>query len=221
MPSVASESQLRRLRPGDRLEYKNVKWDVIDYSTYSDPYGYQTEEWLLEYQSSKIYYLLREFDPENRDNRVHWYLGEKILQPRLFLPESPAKKVPHLWEDIQRGSSPYPSLKLFNKVYYFESQTQGSYQKKGEKEERITWDYWDQPHQNNLALEAWNDGTLSIYLSKVVHPEEFSQIKIGIPERKYSSFLSGDLNSSYSVRQLKIIAATILMMIGFFLIIFG
>jgi hypothetical protein len=84
-------------------------------------------------------------------------------------------------------------------------------------EYRTTWDYWDIDHKNNLALEAWDDGTLSVYLSKVINPEEFDQIEKGVTP-------TVNLNSkiSYSsASQLKIITSVIMMIAGLLFMIFG
>ncbi len=81
MLSVSNEAQLQQLRSGDRLTYRSVQWRVESYSTYEDPNGYETSEWLLRSQKGAEYYLLREFDPKNPQGLVHWYLAEEISNP--------------------------------------------------------------------------------------------------------------------------------------------
>lgn len=84
MPTIATQTQLQQLRPGDHLKYHGVQWDVKDYSTYDDPQGYETAEWLLRSQTGKEYYLLREVDPQNSESLVNWYLAEKLAYPSIF-----------------------------------------------------------------------------------------------------------------------------------------
>ncbi len=64
MLSASNQGQLLQLRPGDRLNYHGVQWQVKDYSTYVDPNGYETTEWLLQSKAGAEYYLLRELDPK-------------------------------------------------------------------------------------------------------------------------------------------------------------
>lgn len=212
MTATIRETLLQKLRPGDRVEYRGVAWDVIDCSTYRDAKGYQTEEWLLQSQTDKEYYLLREVDPDNPDSLVHWYLAEEIYQPKLFVPALFQRVTQtNLWQDMQKMSPPYPALKLFDKTYYFESSTKGEYDSDWTTTSRITWDYWDEKHQQNLAIEAWLNGELHIYLSTVVNPQAFSNIQKGVAQ----------VSSGLQLRSLKIIAAFILTIVGFLLFLFG
>ena len=192
MLSVSNPAQLQQLRTGDRLKYHGVEWQITDYSTYDDPYGYETTEWLLRSKGGNEYYLLREFDPQNPESIVNWYLAEELTNPSIFQPNSQENLVPYIWQDMQEQKEPYPELQLFGKVYRFESQTQGNYEGDEDQSIRTTWDYWDLEHQRNLALEAWSNGQLHVYSTKVVKPQEFSDIqKEGISSeinRRLSSF---------------------------------
>lgn len=176
MSSLYQQSQLQRLRPGDRLKYRGIEWRITDYSTYNDPNGYEMEEWLLKAGTGKKYYLLREIDPQNRDSLLNWYLAEEVNNPRIYLPDYGQDISSSLWRVMQDGETPYPELQVFGRSYHFESQTQGSYEEDNKLTERITWDYWDKPHQWNLALEAWPNYQLRVYSTQVVKPGEFSQI---------------------------------------------
>lgn len=177
MSTISTQTQLQQLRPGDRVKYHGVQWDVKDYSTYDDPYGYQTAEWLLRSPKGTEYYLLREVDEviaapavqrrENDDSQnpetlVNWYLADEV-RPQIFLPDSRENIVPTLWQDMQGQKEPYLELQLFSKVYYFESKTQGRFEGDEVKTSRITWDYWDKDHHLNLALEAWPNRELHVY----------------------------------------------------------
>ncbi len=179
MLSVSQEAQLQQLRSGDRVKYHGVQWQVKNYSTYDDPNGYETTEWLLRSPAGAESYLLREIDPQNPESLVHWYLAEEISNPKIFQPEVFNNLAVRLWHDMQGQQVPYPELQALSRSYYFESQTEGTYDGKQGESSRITWDYWDKAHQWNLAIEAWPNGELHIYSTKVVRPEEFSEIDKG------------------------------------------
>lgn len=184
-----TSSQLEHLQLGSCLKYHGIDWQVRDRSSYEDPYGYKTEEWLLKSKASKEYYLLREVDPENPTSLVNWYIAEELRHPKIFLPQSLENITPSLWQVMQSQEMPYPQLKMFDKPYYFESRTKGNYQDEDEVKLRITWDYWDINHQWNLALEAWHNGELHVYSTKVVKPQEFTQI-VTIPTQSNWLFWS-------------------------------
>ncbi len=179
MLSASNQSQLLQLRPGDRLNYHGVQWQVKDYSTYVDPNGYETTEWLLQSEAEAEYYLLRELDPQNPEGLVHWYLAEEIPNPNIFLPNFSNNLADRLWQDVQGDETPYPELQALSRRYYFESRTEGTYEGNQEDTSRITWDYWDAAHQWNLAIEAWPNRELHVYSTKVVKPEEFVEIAKG------------------------------------------
>ena len=211
-PLLSTQTQLQLLRPGDRLKYHGVKWDVKDYSTYDDAYGYQTAEWLLSAPKGTEYYLLREVDSQNPETLVNWYLADEV-RPQIFLPDSRENIVPTLWQDMQGQKEPYPELQLFCLVYYFESKTQGSFEGDEVKTSRITWDYWDKDHHRNLALEAWpTNQELHVYSTKVVEPEEFSDIEKGVVQPE-SSQASSSAICSQRILAFSILVAGILMMI--------
>lgn len=207
--STAVQTQLEQLQAGDRLAYRGVRWNVKDASTYADANGYETAEWLLGSPDDREYYLLREVDPENPETLVHWYLAEEISNPQLFVPGSQDNTVNYLWENMQQLQPPYPELRLFGRAYYLESQTEGNYQGQASTSNRITWDYWNRSHQQNLAIEAWPSGELHVYLSKVVNPEDFSAIEKGAGK------------NSRPFRLAEFIAASLILMFGICLLIFG
>ena len=171
------KNQLGGLRRGDRINYRGIEWRIADYNTYDDAYGYQTEEWLLKGEANKPYYLLREVDPQNSDSLVNWYLAEEISSPKIYEPNYEDNLGSSLWQAMQNRESPYPQLQMFGKTYYFGSKTEGTYDEGNDETSRITWDYWDEPHNKNLALEAWTNGELDVYLSQTVKPGEFTLVK--------------------------------------------
>lgn len=174
---MATEDQLRQLRPGDLVKYHGVQWRVRDYSTYRDPYGYETEEWLLKSPLSKEYYLLREVDPEETDDRVTWYIAEDLRNPTIYEPGSSRDLLVSLAQDMRSGKDPYPRLQTLNRVYSFDSKTEGTYEGDDGNERRITWDYWDAAELWNLALEAWGNSKLAVYSTRKAHPSDFSNIQ--------------------------------------------
>ena len=210
MLSVSNQAQLQQLRSGDRLKYHGVQWLVKNYSTYEDPNGYETTEWLLRSKTGVEYYLLREFDPKNPEVLVHWYLAEEIRNPRIYEPESFNNVAVRLWHDIQEQKEPYSELRALGRHFYFESQTQGTYGGKEGDTSRITWDYWDEAHQWNLAIEAWQNTERHVYLTKVVKPEEFFDIQ-----------KQGIVNFPLSFPIWEFIGACSLVGLGLFMLIFG
>ena len=210
MASISNQEQLQQLRVGDRLKYHNVQWHVKTYSTYVDPKGYETTEWLLRSPGGSEYYLLREFDPQNPQRLVNWYLAEEITDPMLLDPKSFNNLVVNLWNEMQEQKTPYPELQTLNRHYYFESQTQGTYEGKEKDTSRITWDYWDTAHQWNLAIEAWPEGELHVYSTKVVQPKEFSEIEKG-----------GGINFLSSFPIWEFMGACCFIIVGLWMLIFG
>lgn len=206
MSTISTLTQLQQLRAGDRIKYHGVRWDVKDYSTYDDPVGYKTSEWLVRSPRGKEYYLLREVDTHNPETRVNWYLAEEITHPKIFQPDSKENIVPRLWQDMQGQREPYPELQSFDRVHYFESQTRGSYEGDEGNTNRITWDYWDRVHYWNLAFEAWPNRELHIYLTKVVKPEEFYVLEKGAIKQNFVA---------------QLIIAISLLFVGILLLIFG
>lgn len=138
MPSITTQTQLQQLRPGDRVKYHGVQWDIKDYSTYNDPQSYETAEWLMRSPTGKEYYLLREFEPQSPESLVNWYLAEELAYPSIFGSDSTSDLLINLWDNIQGQKTPYPKLQVFNRVYYFESQTQGIYVNNEGETSRIT-----------------------------------------------------------------------------------
>ncbi|UBF25200.1 DUF4178 domain-containing protein [Kovacikia minuta CCNUW1] len=232
MAEPVSESQLRPLREGDRLKYHGVQWRIDDYSTYTDENGYETEEWLLHSQTGKEYYLMREVDPQTAPSQIHWYVAEELQYPAIYEPNATRDLVPTLVEDMRSHKTPYPELRVFNRTYQFESQTEGDYESDGATRHRITWDYWDATHLWNLALEAWNNGTLSIYSTREVQPADFTDVQTG---RDFATSASSNVpagsfmitqnqNRSFEVnnsRQKQLIIAWAIVIVGFVLMLSG
>ncbi|WP_181357660.1 DUF4178 domain-containing protein [Stenomitos frigidus] len=224
--STFTEAQLRQLRTNDRLKYHGVEWRVNDYSTYTDDNGYETEEWLLKSLTGKEYYLLREIDPANPDGPVHWFLAETVRNPALYEPESARDLTMTLAADMRSHREPYPTLRMYNRTYEFESQTQGNYESDGESRIRTTWDYWDAPYLWNLALEAWPNNKLVVYSTREVQPEDFTDVQQGAVVQQGVGFASSFNTSVTSTgisadRAKEYVIAWGMVIVGFLLMMFG
>ncbi|PZV19068.1 MAG: hypothetical protein DCF20_03275 [Pseudanabaena sp.] len=217
MPSVFTQAQLQQLRAGDRVTYGGVQWEVADYSSYDDDKGYATEEWLLKTKSARSYYLLREVDPENPATLVNWYLSEEISGSSVSSDNLSDNIQFTMWQVMREGKQPYPHLRALGREFYFESKTDGKYKSDAGKASRTTWDYWDQDHLWNLAIEAWEDGAIHFYSTKKVNPQDFSEVKT---DTKKASFISPRKGLSKSEQKsLQLLMAWALTIGGIFLMI--
>lgn len=216
MSITETQSQIQDLRSGDRIRYHGVNWDIEDYSTYRDKERYQTDEWLLKSSGGTEYYLLREYDSEESSNSVTWYISNPVHNYRLLVPGSKEDILPFLLKKMQSDDIPYPELQLFYKSYYFESRTQGKYESTDKTQSRITWDYWDQDHLTNLAIEAFFNGKIDIYFTKIVEIEDFSHIQEGAIAKLFNFKFKFNANLL-----IEIIIALAMLSVGVFMMIFG
>jgi Domain of unknown function (DUF4178) len=212
MGTILTGETLQDLKEGDRITYHGVRWQVCDRSTYEDDKGYTTQEWLLKSTTGKEYYLLQETDPSNPEGVVQWYLAEELTHPTLLNPETQEDVLTRIPERMKLDATPYPTLQLFNRIYQFESQTDGTYNADQETRQRITWDYWDKSHLWNLALEGWDNG---------VQPEEFSEIGTASESRFWQSPASVSQPAIGSSREIQFMVAWGLVIVGFFLMLAG
>ncbi len=214
-----TDRSLRVLKPDEAVRYAGIVWQVDERSTYSDRQGYQTTEWLLTSTTRHQYFLLREAEIESESDQVTWYIAEELGKVAIVNVEVEqllwGKKVQQAMVEDQQ---PYPVLKVANRTYFFESATRGTYVSEDEeagadRQERITWDYWDEPHVWNLALEAWPNGDLKLYNTREVEPKEFSLID-RTAARAAARKESAD-------RQVQLTMAWFLMGLGFVMMITG
>ncbi len=213
-------SFLTRLRAGDRVTYGGTQWEVKDFSTYDDANGYETMEWLLKSGKSS-YYLLREVDPENPDTRINWYLSEEIGVDRISGEHVGDNVRFALWDAMQEHREPYLKLRALGRLYYFESQTEGIYTSTDSSEDRITWDYWDEEHLWNLAIEAWQNRELHVYSTKKVNPEDFAIAEKSVTIQSFASKNSPSRNQKTNDRTWEWVCAWALVIIGFILMTSG
>jgi hypothetical protein len=231
MANTLTSEKLETLREGDRITYYGVRWQVMDYSTYIDPKGYETEEWLLRSTTGKEYYLLKEIDPASTGQR--WYIAEELPAPTIIDPATHTDVLTAIVGAMQSKQTPYPQLQLFNRLYQFESTTEGTYESEDSTQQRITWDYWDEAHLWNLALEAWSGGKLAVYSTREVQPENFSEHRKEVEgvstsfqqnTAAYSFLAYSSLQSKGSgglSRSTQLFLAWGLVIVGFFLMMMG
>lgn len=213
-------SFLPRLRAGDRVTYGGTQWEIKDFSTYDDANGYEMMEWLLQSNSSS-YYLLREVDPDNPETNVNWYLSEEIGVNRISGEHVGDNVQFALWESMYAHQEPYPKLRALGRLYYFESQTEGTYKSEEGEESRTTWDYWDEPHLWNLAIEAWQDRELHVYSTKKVSPEDFAIAEKSAKPQSFVASTSSKRNVIKKDRTWEWVCAWGLVIVGFILMTSG
>jgi hypothetical protein len=214
-----TDRTLRVLQPDDAIRYAGIAWQVEERSTYSDRQDYYMTEWSIASATRHQYFLLREAEIDSESDQVTWYLAEELGKVAIVNVELEqllwGKKV---HEAMVEDQQPYPVLKVANRTYFFESATRGTYVAEEEdagsdRQERITWDYWDEPHTWNLALEAWPNGDLKLYNTRAVQPEEFALIERS-PARAAARKESAG-------RQVQLTMAWFLMGVGFVMMIAG
>ncbi len=177
MPSVFTQAQLQKLRAGDRVTFDNVQWQVNDYSTYNDANGYETAEWLLWCTGKGERYLLREVDPVNPEQLVNWYFSQEINISQVSGEHTGDNLKFAIWQAMRDQAEPYPVLNALGRAYNFESKTTGDYNGPDGTVSRTTWDYWDDENLWNLAIEAWREGDLHVYVTRTVDPVDFSEVE--------------------------------------------
>ena len=212
-------SFLPRLRAGDYVTYGGLQWAVNDFSTYDDANGYEMMEWLIKSHNSS-YYLLREIDPDNPETNINWYLSEEIGINRISGEHVGDNVQFALWKTMQSQQQPYPKLRALGRPYYFESETKGTYKSQDGDESRTTWDYWDEDHLWNLAIEAWQDRELHVYSTKKVSPEDFVIAEKSVNQQSLVTSTSSKSNVKKD-RTWEWICAWGLVILGFILIMSG
>lgn len=223
LPSTDYISFLTRLRSGDRVTYGGTQWEVKDFSTYDDAHGYEMMEWLIQ-SNSTSYYLLREVDPENPETKINWYLSEEIGINRISGEHVGDNIRFSLWEAMQNHQEPqepYLKLRAAGRLYYFDSQTEGTYKSEDGMESRTTWDYWDDEDLWNLAIEAWRDRELHVYSTKKVSPEDFKIAEKSVKSQSLVSSSASKYSFPKNDRTWQWICAWGLVIVGFILIMSG
>jgi Domain of unknown function (DUF4178) len=228
--SSVNATQLRQLRAGDRLSYYGVLWQVMDYSTYEEMLDDEeedddrVEEWLLRSRTGKEYYLLYESEiSDTGDRTTTWYIAEQLRLPAIYAPQSGQNLTDSLAQAMLSHQTPYPQLKALNRLYQFESLTEGDYNSAGTTEHRITWDYWDQPQLWNLALEVWSDGRLDVYSTRAVQPADFRNLQTATlaEHTNFAKARQPDSNFDLSSLISQVLLALLLVGVGLILMLAG
>jgi hypothetical protein len=154
----APRSGLGRTDPrvGQTLSFEGREWEVTDHSSYWDDEGYRVVEWCCECDDVEAYLLkeVREGEPDR------WFFTRAI--PRQGVGMLPAA-----------GTTPPPALTYEGRTYRFEEKTEGTYEEDpGQREQKTTWEYWDDGRRHNLAVELWADGRLECYHGAYIEPGE-------------------------------------------------
>ncbi len=221
---MVSETQLRQLRAGNLITYHGVQWSVMDHSSYTEDEDYYMEEWLLQAKSGKEYYLLYERETKDDGERSQeWYIAEQLRYPVIYEPKSSQNLVRSLAQMMLSHQEPYPRLQSLNRIYEFESSTEGDYNSEGTLQHRVTWDYWDQAKLWNLALEAWEDGHLDVYSTRRAQPSEFTNLVTDADTgwRNTSQTVSSRSQTAKQNHDIQVVLAWTLIGLGFMFMISG
>jgi len=147
-PTPGSGLEKADPRVGQTLSFEGRDWEVTDHSSYWDDEGYRVVEWCCECDDIEAYLLkeVREGEPDR------WFFTRSI--PRRGVGELPAAA----------GATPPPALTYEGRTYRLAETTEGTYEEDpGDREQKTTWEYWDDGRRHNLAVEVWADGRLDCY----------------------------------------------------------
>lgn len=153
--------------PGQVLAIEGHRWTVKERATYAAASGYHVTEWECERSDHlETAYLLREESPD-----VHWYFTHPVpLSAVSFSGDRPAEHA------LPTLPTPPDVLIYRGRVHGFEAATEGEYEEDGETTRKVTWDYWDATHADNLAVERWPDGTVECYHGRPVDPNAITVV---------------------------------------------
>jgi hypothetical protein len=151
---------------GDALVLEGTDWKVTGAVIYRTDEGHRVHEWKCEHWGSTAY-LLRE---EEKPGDVRWFFTREIPSDPVKLGEGQT-----LAEWMKTAPAPTPPPALANGIttYRYEDTTEGTHEDApGGSARKTTWDYWDQAHTANLAVEVWDDGSFDCYLGAYVRPAQ-------------------------------------------------
>ena len=156
-------------RPGAVILFDGSEWHVTDQTSYSTAEGYRVHEWCCECGGTTGY-LLKEGDPKR--GAVRWFFTREIPTESVKVP--PGERVA---DRLKRTPEPEPpdTLEYEGAVYHYVDTTDGTHEDAaGVRVRKVTWDYWDGAHSQNLAIERWPDGTCDTYLGAYIEPGQFT-----------------------------------------------
>ncbi|MCM0083028.1 DUF4178 domain-containing protein [Geomonas sp. Red32] len=189
-----NSDQLEQLAVGDSFILSGVQWAVRELNLFQDPSGYRTVEWRVQSSRAGEYYLMVEHDPAHPAGPI-WYLSERLPSPKLIRPDTGGNVFGKLQETFSSHAAPPPALAVNGTTFLFESSSSGTFTSDGETQHRSTWEYWDQTHSRNLALEFWDDGNLLVYQARTIRPESVITLQKGgakeVPDRFFGQSKPG------------------------------
>jgi hypothetical protein len=143
-------------RVGQTLSYQGREWEVTDHSSYWDDEGYRVVEWCLETDDTEAY-LLKEI---HEGAPTRWFFTRQI--PRV-----------EVTPGIDPRGEPPPTLTQAGRAFRYAESTEGTYEDEpGQRVQKTTWEYWDDAHQQNLAVEVWADGRVDCYRGSYIEPDQ-------------------------------------------------
>jgi hypothetical protein len=148
-------------RVGQTLSFEGREWEVTDHSSYWDE-GYRVIEWCCESDGTEAY-LLKEI---HEGAPVKWFFTRRVPNARVEgLPASGG------------DATPPPTLTYEGQSYRHAESTEGTYEEDpGHREEKTTWEYWDEGRTHNLAIEVWAAGRIDCYQGAYIEP---GQVTLG------------------------------------------
>ena len=142
-------------RVGQTLSFDGREWEVTDHSSYWNDEGYRVTEWCCETEGVEAYLLKEVKDGEP----TRWFFTRGI----------PRAAVTGL--DPGRPAAPPGTLTYEGRTYRYAETDEGTYEDEpGERVAKTTWEYWDDGHQRNLAVEVWGDGRVDCYHGAYIDP---------------------------------------------------
>jgi hypothetical protein len=156
-------------RSGVVILFEGHEWRVTDQSTYWNEEGYRVHEWCCEL-GEVTGYLLKEGD--TRQGAIRWFFTREIPTESVMVVGGE-----RLADRITRAPEPQPpdALEYKGAIYRYADTTDGTHENaSGARARKVTWDYWDSGHVQNLAVERWPDGSVDCYLGACIEPNRIT-----------------------------------------------
>ena len=166
MESPKNQQSLLRLNDatpavGVLLHVAGRAWEVTEESTYKNDEGYQVTEWTCE-ASGTTGYFLKEGEADSGVTR--WFFTRETDTDAVRVSGERLEE----WLKARPGATPPPALSYGGATYEYGDTTEGTHEEDGEREKKITWDYWDAGRKKNLAVEHWEDHSFECFLGEYV-----------------------------------------------------
>ncbi len=160
-------SRLQETEPlvGVTLLFEGREWAVTGRSTYWNPEDLWVTEWGCEAGETTAY-LLKEVDEQKN---IRWFFTREISEDAVQLPDGEALEP---WMQRQPDLKPPPVLLYGKTTCRHEDTAEGTHEEEsGERSQKVTWEYWDDRHAHNLAVELWPDGAFECYHGAYILPQ--------------------------------------------------